>query len=155
MAYDSLLWDLSSNSPLSNWDGHVCAESIQDASFVGRDFMFYWLSPRFTTNIVSFNKDKTKQKTSWPQSICELYRPSYLRLLAKLVPTFCGKRVPRGQHDESPRLYSRLSRPGLPTKTEQTEIWYNEMKSNKWGYLEDRNLIFIFRYWIPRICREK
>jgi hypothetical protein len=49
--------------------------------------------------------------TPWPQSTSELYRPSDHRLSAKLVPTFCGWSVPRGQRDESLRPYSRISRP--------------------------------------------
>jgi hypothetical protein len=48
--------------------------------------------------------------TPWPQSASELYRPGDRRLPAKLVPTLCGYRVPRGQRDESIRPYSRLSR---------------------------------------------
>jgi hypothetical protein len=51
------------------------------------------------------------KKTPWPQSASELYRPSDRRLSAKLVSTFCGYRLPRGQRDESIRPYSRLSRP--------------------------------------------
>jgi hypothetical protein len=52
-----------------------------------------------------------KAITPWPQSASDLYRPSDRRLSAKLVPTFCGYRVPRGQRDESLRPYSRISRP--------------------------------------------
>jgi hypothetical protein len=44
--------------------------------------------------------------TPWPQFASELYRPSDRRLSAKLVPTFCGYRVPSGQRDESLRPYS-------------------------------------------------
>jgi CBS-domain-containing membrane protein len=29
-----------------------------------------------------------EEKTPWPESASELYRPSYRRLLTKLVPTF-------------------------------------------------------------------
>jgi hypothetical protein len=33
---------------------------------------------------------KYEEKTPWPQSASELYRPSDRRLSAKLVRTFCG-----------------------------------------------------------------
>jgi hypothetical protein len=55
--------------------------------------------------------DKSLKKTPWPQSASELHRPSDRRLSAKLVPTFCGQRVPRGQRGKSLRPCSRLSRP--------------------------------------------
>jgi hypothetical protein len=58
------------------------------------------------------NFSYTLKKTPWPpQPASELYRPSDRRVSAKLMPTFCGQRVPRGQRDESLRPYSRLSRP--------------------------------------------
>jgi hypothetical protein len=44
---------------------------------------------------------KNKQ-TPWPESTSELYRPSDLRLSAKLVPTFADRGVLRSQHGESP-----------------------------------------------------
>jgi hypothetical protein len=50
-------------------------------------------------------------KAPWPESASELYRPSYRRLYAKLVPTFADRRVPRGQRDGSLRPYSQISRP--------------------------------------------
>jgi hypothetical protein len=34
---------------------------------------------------------KLKTKTPWPESASELYRPSYSRLSAKLVPTFADR----------------------------------------------------------------
>jgi hypothetical protein len=40
-----------------------------------------------------------------------LYRQSGRRLSAKLVSTFCGQRVLRGQRGESLRPYSRFSKP--------------------------------------------
>jgi hypothetical protein len=49
--------------------------------------------------------------TPWPESARELYPPSDRRLSAKLVQTFHGYRVPRGQRDGSLRPYSWLSRP--------------------------------------------
>jgi hypothetical protein len=51
------------------------------------------------------------KRNPWPESASELYRPSDRRLSAKLVPTFYGQRVPRGQRDGSLRLYSRFSIP--------------------------------------------
>jgi hypothetical protein len=51
------------------------------------------------------------KKAPRPESVSELYRPSDRRLSAKLVPTFSGWMVPRGQHDGSLWPYSRLSRP--------------------------------------------
>jgi hypothetical protein len=51
-------------------------------------------------------------RSSGPESSSELYRPRDSRLSAKLVPTFCGCKVPRGQRDGSLRPYSRFSRPG-------------------------------------------
>jgi hypothetical protein len=51
-----------------------------------------------------------KSKTPWPESASELYRPSDHRLSAKLVITFSGYRVPRGQRDGSLRPYSRFCR---------------------------------------------
>jgi hypothetical protein len=44
------------------------------------------------------------KKTPWPDSPSELYGPSDRHLSAKLVPTFCGYKVPRGQRDRSLRL---------------------------------------------------
>jgi hypothetical protein len=41
--------------------------------------------------------------TPWPQFESELYRPNDRRLSAKLVPTFAGGRMPRGQRDWSLR----------------------------------------------------
>jgi hypothetical protein len=49
--------------------------------------------------------------TPWPESASELYRSNDRHLSAKLVPTVCASKVPRGQRDGSLRLYSRLSRP--------------------------------------------
>jgi hypothetical protein len=50
------------------------------------------------------------KKTPWSESTSKLYRPSDRRLPAKLVPTFAhGCHV--GQHDGSPRPYSRNSTP--------------------------------------------
>jgi hypothetical protein len=54
-------------------------------------------------------QNKTKNKLRG-LSTSELYWPSDRRLLAKLVPTFVDRRVPRGQHDGSLRPYSRISR---------------------------------------------
>jgi hypothetical protein len=54
---------------------------------------------------------KFKKKTPWPEFASEIYRPSDRRLSAKLMPTFAGWRVPRGQRDGSLRPYSRLSKP--------------------------------------------
>jgi hypothetical protein len=53
----------------------------------------------------------TNKQTLWPESGSELYRPSDRRLSAKLVPTFMGREVLRGQRDGSLRPYSRISRP--------------------------------------------
>jgi hypothetical protein len=50
-------------------------------------------------------QERTKAKLLLLSSVASV------RLSAKLVPTFCGYRVPRGQRDGSLRLYSRLSRP--------------------------------------------
>jgi hypothetical protein len=47
-----------------------------------------------------------EKQTPWPESASELYRPSYRRLSAKLVPTFCGYRVPRGQRDIPMAVFS-------------------------------------------------
>jgi hypothetical protein len=52
-----------------------------------------------------------KNETPWPESANELYRPSDLRLSAKLVRTFADREVLRGQHDGYLRPYSRISRP--------------------------------------------
>jgi hypothetical protein len=52
----------------------------------------------------------TKNKKFHCLSPSELYPPSNRRLSAKLVPTFCRKRVPHGQHDGSLRPYSRICR---------------------------------------------
>jgi hypothetical protein len=38
---------------------------------------------------------KTNEKTPWPESASELYRPSDHRLLAKIVPTFAARAVSR------------------------------------------------------------
>jgi hypothetical protein len=40
--------------------------------------------PRLAMNI-------KKTETHWPQTVSELYRASYRRLLAKLVPTFAER----------------------------------------------------------------
>jgi hypothetical protein len=40
--------------------------------------------------------------TPWPESASEIYRPSDLRLSAKLVPTFDDTRVSRSQRGGSP-----------------------------------------------------
>jgi hypothetical protein len=53
-----------------------------------------------------------RTKTRWLESTSELYRLSYRRLSAKLVPIFADRGVPRGQRDGSLRPNSRLSRPG-------------------------------------------
>jgi hypothetical protein len=42
--------------------------------------------------------------------VSELHLPSDLRFSAKWLPTFCGYRVPRGQHHGSLPPYSRFSR---------------------------------------------
>jgi hypothetical protein len=60
---------------------------------------------------VWFNSYSLYIKTPWPESASALYRPSDRRSSAKLVPTFCGYRVTRGQRDGSLRPHSRLSRP--------------------------------------------
>jgi hypothetical protein len=54
--------------------------------------------------------------TPWPESTSELYRLSDRRLSSKLVPTFAYRVVSRGQHNGSPRPYSRLSRPDTDTR---------------------------------------
>jgi hypothetical protein len=41
-------------------------------------------------------------KTPWPESRSELYRPSYRRVSAKLVPTFADRGVSRSQRGGSP-----------------------------------------------------
>jgi hypothetical protein len=43
-----------------------------------------------------------KKKTVWPESASDLYRPSYRRLSAKLVPTYADKGVPCSQRGGSP-----------------------------------------------------
>jgi hypothetical protein len=64
----------------------------------GRDDNFFSFLADFM-NVVSvvqkvsvriLKKKEEKEKTPWPQSASELYRPSDRRLSAKLVPTFCG-----------------------------------------------------------------
>jgi hypothetical protein len=42
------------------------------------------------------------KKTPWPQSASELYGQSGRRRSAKLVPTFAGRGVSRGQRNGSP-----------------------------------------------------
>jgi hypothetical protein len=44
-----------------------------------------------------------EQRTPWPESATELYRPSDHRLSTKLVPTSCRWRVSRGERDGSLR----------------------------------------------------
>jgi hypothetical protein len=77
-----------------------------------------WTSPKQNVKLREFTQSfhthtcqdcKLKKKTR-SQFANELYRPSDRRLSAKLVSTFYGKRMPRGQRDESLRPYSRLSR---------------------------------------------
>jgi hypothetical protein len=46
--------------------------------------------------------------TLWHESVNDVYPPSDSRLSAKLVLTFCGYRMPRGQRDGSLRPYSRF-----------------------------------------------
>jgi hypothetical protein len=49
--------------------------------------------------------------TPCPWAASELYLPSDHCLSAKLVPAFADRGVLRNQRNESPRPYSRLSRP--------------------------------------------
>jgi hypothetical protein len=50
------------------------------------------------------------KKTPWPESMSELYQPSGLHLLPKLVPTFGHRRLLLGQRCGSLRPYSLISR---------------------------------------------
>jgi hypothetical protein len=48
--------------------------------------------PHCLDNLLTYGiKTKTKTKTPWLESASELYRPSDLRLSAKLVPTFADR----------------------------------------------------------------
>jgi hypothetical protein len=68
-------------------------------------------SPKVFAPIELKSDKQTKKQTPWSQSASELYRQSNRRLLAKLVPTFEDRGVPRCQRDGSLRRYSRISRP--------------------------------------------
>jgi hypothetical protein len=49
-----------------------------------------------------YSQSKQNQKTSWPESASELYRPSDCRLSAMLVPTFADRGESRSQPSASP-----------------------------------------------------
>jgi hypothetical protein len=51
--------------------------------------------------VMNLQTNKQIKRTMWPQSMSELYRPSDRRMSTKLVPTFCGYGVSRGQRDRS------------------------------------------------------
>jgi hypothetical protein len=55
-------------------------------------------------------KSVQHELTPCPESSSELHRSSDRRLSAKLVPIFCGQRVPRGQRDELQSVSHRLAR---------------------------------------------
>jgi hypothetical protein len=76
-----------------------------------------------------------KEKTPWPGSASELYRPSYSRLSAKLVPSFVDRRVPRGQRNGPLRPYSRISRP------------------EPLLFLPSRSSIVLTRLWAPNLAQ--
>jgi hypothetical protein len=68
-------------------------------------------STRFMSTHEHFkNPSCVKLMVAWPKSASELYRPSDRRLSAKLVPTFYGQNLPRGQRNGSPTVGISISR---------------------------------------------
>jgi hypothetical protein len=81
---------------------------------IGTVLKWIWFPSKMSLNFIfshlSFLYNlRGKKKTPWSESASELHRPSDHRLSAKLLPIFCGYRVPHGQRDGSLRPYSRFS----------------------------------------------
>jgi hypothetical protein len=74
----------------SNETPHILCHADDEASY-GHHVTGSWRDGR--CDVLQTNKQKTSQ-TPWSESASELYRPSDLRLSAKLVPTFAD----RGRH---------------------------------------------------------
>jgi hypothetical protein len=89
------------------------SSQITETELVSETSAFCLLLKRLTS-WKNFNADYHIKLNSMAWSASKLYPPSDRRLLAKLVPTFCGYRLPRGQRDGSLRPYSRFSKLGNP-----------------------------------------
>jgi hypothetical protein len=109
------------------------------------DCTLQWKTCPETTYLETKKKDIELTITPWHESAGELYPPSDRRLSAKLVPTFCGYRVPRGQLDGSLRPYSRLSRPvtiGLEIKKKKKKRTQNMNSKLKTPWSESESELY-------------
>jgi hypothetical protein len=111
-------WEMAARTSFTHTRILKWLDCREDGSHFWSKYLVLQQRKKWTFNSYAYRQRRRNQlgiKAAWSEYVSELYRLSDRRLSAKLLPTFYGQRVPRGECGGSVRPYSSAFYTGAAT----------------------------------------